>query len=358
MVGNWKSKVYDMLNVMVSVKSRRVPGAMTDEELFAVEEDERVGNGSQFDETLTADERMQLESALRTGNSEVVCEDEELGFQDCHENGYESSSGRSEPNGVRKEKKGWFGWNKKGSKSGGDDQEDSKITKKFSKLGSEGESQRSSSDNGKEDTGDNKKNKDKNSKKKKKKGLISESKSESEYKKGLRPVLWLTSDFPLKTEELLPLLDILANKVKAVRRLRELLTTKLPHGTFPVKLAIPIVPTIRVVVTFTKFEELQSADEFQTPPSSPLHFEDAREDLGSTSWLSWMKGNNGGSQASDTESQRFKDEVDPFRIPTDYAWVDVNEKKRRMKKKAKNKKQRKPGAARSEDSGRQMGDDL
>jgi hypothetical protein len=47
--------------------------------------------------------------------------------------------------------------------------------------------------------------------------------------------LWLTPDFPLKTEELLPLLDILANKVKAIRRLRELLTTKLPLGTFPVK---------------------------------------------------------------------------------------------------------------------------
>jgi hypothetical protein len=63
----------------------------------------------------------------------------------------------------------------------------------------------------------------------------SEATSESEYKKGLRPILWLTHDFPRKTEELLPLLDILANKVKAVRRLRELLTTKLPAGSFPVK---------------------------------------------------------------------------------------------------------------------------
>jgi hypothetical protein len=61
---------------------------------------------------------------------------------------------------------------------------------------------------------------------------------ENEYKKGLRPILWLTPDFPLKTEELLPLLDILANKVKAVRRLRELLTTKLPPGTFPVKVRV------------------------------------------------------------------------------------------------------------------------
>jgi hypothetical protein len=62
---------------------------------------------------------------------------------------------------------------------------------------------------------------------------------ENEYKKGLRPILWLSPNFPLQTEELLPLLDILANKVKAIRRLRELLTTKLPMGTFPVKVCHP-----------------------------------------------------------------------------------------------------------------------
>lgn len=58
---------------------------------------------------------------------------------------------------------------------------------------------------------------------------------EKEIVKNLRPVVWLTDDFPLSTEELIPMLDILANKVKAVRRLRELLTTKFPPGTFPVK---------------------------------------------------------------------------------------------------------------------------
>ncbi|CAL5412660.1 unnamed protein product [Camellia sinensis] len=86
-VGNWKAKIYDMLHVMVSVKSRRVPGAMTDEELFF------------------------LESALRMGNSDVLCEDEDRGVQDCHENG---DSGSYESVEL-KEKKSWFGWNKKGS---------------------------------------------------------------------------------------------------------------------------------------------------------------------------------------------------------------------------------------------------
>jgi hypothetical protein len=358
MVGNWKSKVYDMLHVMVSVKSRRVPGAMTDEELFAVNDDENAVNGGEqdeYDDVLTAEERMQLDSALRMGNADGLCEDDEHEAPYCHENGEGASI---ENGGVNKDKKSWFGWNKKGAKNGGDEHEDTKIVRKSSKL-THDESQRSSSEFPREEIGDPKKNKDKSSKKKKKKGVTVEAKHGSEYKKGLRPVLWLTPDFPLKTEELLPLLDILANKVKAVRRLRELLTTKLPPGTFPVKIAIPIVPTIRVLVTFTKFEELQPAEEFSTPLSSPAHFQDSKSkegaDVGSTSWISWMRGR---SQSSDAESRSFKDEVDPFHIPSDYTWVDANEKKRRMKaKKAKNRKHRKQPTPRNPDGAHPLGDE-
>ncbi|XP_057439539.1 uncharacterized protein LOC130731312 [Lotus japonicus] len=367
-VGNWKAKVYDMLNVMVSVKSRRVPGAMTDEELFAVEDGESMVNGEhndEYDDVLTAEERLQLDSALRTGNSDGTCEDDEHGAHDGQENVSSTSNENSEANGAVKEKKSWFGWNKKSLKSGSDDPEDSKSLKKVSKFGPESSNQRSgdqqklASEFLKEDSGDSKKGKDKNSKKKKK-GAVSEPKNESEYKKGLRPVLWLTHDFPLETNELLPLLDILANKVKAIRRLRELLTTKLPYGTFPVKVAIPIVPTIRVIVTFTKFEELQPAEEFSTPLSSPAHFQDAKskESEGSTSWISWMKGNRGG-QSSDSDSHRYKDEVDPFNIPADYKWVDANEKKRRMKaKKARSKKLKKQTAAKSGDGVHQVTEEV
>ncbi|XP_071734710.1 uncharacterized protein [Rutidosis leptorrhynchoides] len=353
-VGPWKSKVYDMLHVMVSVKSRRVPGAMTDEELFSNERGvENGGEQDEYDDVLTPEEKMQLNSALKMENSENICDDED---REIHNEISDSGSFETSESNT-KDKKTWFGWNKKGSKTGGNnDPEDSKILKKFSKL----------NENPTEDAnGESKKGKDKSVKKKKKKGSSTESKHESEYKKGLRPVLWLTPDFPLKTEELLPLLDILANKVKAIRRLRELLTTKLPNGTFPVKIAIPIVPTIRVLVTFTKFEELQaSSEEFSTPLSSPTHFQDSKskEAEGSTSWISWMKGNRG-DQSSDTEGRSFRDETDPFNIPADYTWVDANEKKRRMKaKKAKIKKHKKQSAAAaaksSENGARQLSEDL
>lgn len=102
-------------------------------------------------------------------------------------------------------------------------------------------------------------------------------------------------------------------------------------------------------------------EEFSTPLSSPVHCEDARsykESEGSTSWISWMRGNHGG-QSSDSEGRSFRDEIDPFHIPSDYAWVDANEKKRRMKaKKAKNKKNRKQTAGKSKDRVRQVSEDL
>ncbi|XP_019151120.1 PREDICTED: ankyrin repeat domain-containing protein 13B-like [Ipomoea nil] len=361
MVGPWKAKIYDMLRVMVSVKSRRVPGAMTDEELFtANDDDDRIPNGGEdveYDDVLTPEERMQLQSALRGEYIEL----EEPDGKDSNEQCDGVSVECNESNHMAKEKKSWFGRNKKSSKHTVNDPEGSNIGSKSSKLATEdgkmrsihSHSRKSSSGFPNDDMGGDKKSKDKSSKKKKK-GSSSESKIESEYKKGLRPVVWLTPDFPLKTEELLPLLDILANKVKAIRRLRELLTTKLPPGTFPAKIAVPVVPTIRVVVTFTKFEELPPLEEeFSTPPSSPTHFQDAKSTdfESSTSWSTWLK--NQGEQSRESESESFQNEFDPFQIPSDYAWVDAKEKKRRRKaaKRAKLKKQRKQSTTRNPDGG-------
>jgi hypothetical protein len=42
-------------------------------------------------------------------------------------------------------------------------------------------------------------------------------------------------------DKFLPLLDILATRVRVVRRLRELLTTKFPPGTFPVKVTFSLL---------------------------------------------------------------------------------------------------------------------
>ncbi|KAL1199005.1 hypothetical protein V5N11_028346 [Cardamine amara subsp. amara] len=165
---------------------------------------------------------------------------------------------------------------------------------------------------------------------------------EKEFVKSLSPSVWLTDEFPLKTEELLPLLDILANNVKAVRRMRELLTTKFPPGTFPVKLSIPVIPTVKVIITFTKFMALQPVDQFYTPLSSPRHLctgvEDqsdvdvdkksdirtstSRPSFSSRSWLRLNISSTGkGSQRRLEEEEQT---VDPFEIPIEYKWTTTN----------------------------------
>lgn len=424
-VGLWKARVYDMHHVLISVRSRRVPGAMTDEELFAAETEAQGEQEDDYADLLTEEEKQQLENALSMETLET-CDDEfedssgcKHGFQtgssdhaeDPNENEmddfHSTSSATSGQNGVvesvsavKDNRKNWFSWGRKAAKqdvgkkhvpaakshatmvnseaenSGASISTANETSAKVAKQSGmqHNESYRKSvekrnlsiSADGKkspdslEDGESTKRGKEKAAKQASaSKDLAAKRKPtptpssngnhESEYKKGLRPVLWLTPDFPLGTEELLPLLDILADKVKAVRRLRELLTTKLPLGTFPVKVAIPIIPTIRVVVTFNKFEELLATEEFSTPLSSPAHFQDSKskelESLqSSSSWFSWIRGSR--DQVASTSSLRedyTEEEVDPFIIPSHYTWIDTKEKKRRLKaKKAKNKKVKKP----------------
>ncbi|KAH7289001.1 hypothetical protein KP509_31G053100 [Ceratopteris richardii] len=64
MVGSWKAKIYEMHHVHISVRSRRVPGALTDEEFFAAETDAQADVEDDYSELLTEEEKQQLEDAL------------------------------------------------------------------------------------------------------------------------------------------------------------------------------------------------------------------------------------------------------------------------------------------------------
>ena len=78
MVGLWKARIYDMHHVMLSVKSTRVPGAMTDEELFAAFagdsytiDNERYETEEDYAGLLTEEEKKQLENSLKMDNLEI-----------------------------------------------------------------------------------------------------------------------------------------------------------------------------------------------------------------------------------------------------------------------------------------------
>lgn len=89
-----------------------------------------------------------------------------------------------------------------------------------------------------------------------------------------------------------------------------------------------MVPTIRVLVTFTKFEELEPADEFKTPPSSPTAsgYESpaAATDFTNSS-SSWFR-------RSRSNKDKSKTLQDPFAIPAGYTWVSIEAKKRKQEK--------------------------
>ncbi|KAI7740055.1 hypothetical protein M8C21_006231, partial [Ambrosia artemisiifolia] len=317
-VGNWRAKVYDMQNVVVSIKSRRAQGAKSDDELFTnCNENETISD--ELNEILTDEERKQLDEALNSGSLDQDCENNngiinhqrghheriDIPIEDdfSHENKYSNHE---------KRKKGWFDkWRKRDTKNS----QNLVISRTRSiEIVSNGDEDRNVKRVDKKRDGNH----------------------ENEYKKGLRPVLWLSPDFPLQTNELLPLLDILANKVKAIRRLRELLTTKLPADTFPVKVAIPVIPTVRVLVTFTKFEELQPMDEFITPPSSPTPTDHSLVATNSSSsfWFQWIRAPYQRLSSSKSAATSCADnDHDPFVIPADYTWITAEEKKKKMQEK-------------------------
>jgi ankyrin repeat domain-containing protein 13 len=236
-VGPWKAKVYDMHHVVVSVKSRRVPGAMSDEEFFSsCNENDTESEG--FDEVLTEEEKKQLEAALKMGSPDADGDDQPDSFAVPQHSCFEPRE-REIPiedtsisvNGEYKhehDKKGWFSnWGKKsqvskqeGVKKMAPPRSSPCVDEKVSDLLAESPSNvqtrpgRHSADVVRIDG--NKRVRERHHRRTvtpaENGHRHKESTKESEYKKGLRPALWLSPNFPLRTDELLPLLDILATR--------------------------------------------------------------------------------------------------------------------------------------------------
>ncbi|PIK46616.1 Ankyrin repeat domain-containing protein 13C-A [Apostichopus japonicus] len=87
-----------------------------------------------------------------------------------------------------------------------------------------------------------------------------------ETKKVYKAVVGMCEDFPMEIEDLLTILELFA-PVRHISKLRDFIELKLPPG-FPVKLDIPLFPTISAKVTFEDFQyhENISVALFQIPP--------------------------------------------------------------------------------------------
>lgn len=124
-------------------------------------------------------------------------------------------------------------------------------------------------------------------------------------------------------------------------------------------MAIPVMPTVRVVITFTKFVELQPTEQFYTPFSSPRHLvcdspSTRGEEESENHYSSFPSTSSSSASTSSTALPRRStsrlssaskflkqpppppptsvQQSDPFAIPSGYSLSSFDEKSRKMKK--------------------------
>jgi ankyrin repeat domain-containing protein 13 len=87
--------------------------------------------------------------------------------------------------------------------------------------------------------------------------------------KNFKGSVHLSKDFPLKLVDFLPIAEVLAPTNRGFQKFADFVRMKLPDDGFPVKLELPVFPTVTGLATFSLFEEKQpdefAADTFVVP---------------------------------------------------------------------------------------------
>jgi len=101
-------------------------------------------------------------------------------------------------------------------------------------------------------------------------GLLFENEVVTEKLKSYKGTVWISEEFPRTTQELLPIFEILAPTQKHFQKLNSFISLKMPSAGFPVKVDIPVYPTVSGTATFTKHQTTQVATTFFDIPTYPL----------------------------------------------------------------------------------------
>jgi len=88
-------------------------------------------------------------------------------------------------------------------------------------------------------------------------GLLFENEAVTEKLKSYKGTVWISEDFPRTTHELLPIFEILAPTQKHFQKLNTFISMKMPSSGFPVKIDIPVYPTVSGTATFQKHKSIQ-----------------------------------------------------------------------------------------------------
>jgi len=77
--------------------------------------------------------------------------------------------------------------------------------------------------------------------------------------KSFKGTVYLSREFPIKVGHFLPILEALAPTSSHVDKIREVLRS-VPENQFPVKIEVPVFPTVTATVAFEKYNSLTEAD--------------------------------------------------------------------------------------------------
>lgn len=109
-------------------------------------------------------------------------------------------------------------------------------------------------------------------------GLLFENETVSEKVKSFKGTVWISEEFPRTTQELLPIFELLAPTQKHFQKLNTFISLKMPSAGFPVKVDIPVFPTVSGTATFTKHEARQVDPKLFDIPAYPLKKHQPKKD--------------------------------------------------------------------------------
>eukprot|EP01097_Dermamoeba_algensis_P007699 TRINITY_DN4915_c0_g1_i1.p1 TRINITY_DN4915_c0_g1~~TRINITY_DN4915_c0_g1_i1.p1 ORF type:complete len:499 (-),score=81.17 TRINITY_DN4915_c0_g1_i1:168-1664(-) len=99
-------------------------------------------------------------------------------------------------------------------------------------------------------------------------GLLYQNEKQSIKRKTYRMSVWMTDEFPRQITEFLPLFQVLSPTGKHFAKLSKFLNMQLPNHKFPVKIEIPVFPTITATVTSQQYKEVEVDPQIFQLPSS------------------------------------------------------------------------------------------
>ena len=92
-------------------------------------------------------------------------------------------------------------------------------------------------------------------------GMVWFSENVEDKVREFRGTVWLSRDFPMNISDLLPIVEMLAPSGQHFKKLKDFLHLQMPDAGFPVKIDVPLFPTVTATASFDVFEGWKDEDD-------------------------------------------------------------------------------------------------